>query len=232
MQKRCAPAASAAARVLEDLLGLHHRVHRRLGLGEARLRAEAAVLGAAAGLGVDQRAHVGAVAEALLRAPARRARPAPRSRRGPRARRAARASSRVMSGGMARKRRPRAGRRRYAPTPVAADPGTGVRRLRGLQGACLRYTLQEDPGIEVVGEAADGMAAIQAAERLQPDVVLLRPHDADRSTAWTPSRPCSSAAARRAVVALSGLGRRAHGAGRARSGRARLRGEEPTTSRP
>jgi DNA-binding NarL/FixJ family response regulator len=39
--------------------------------------------------------------------------------------------------------------------------------------ALLRYTLQEDPGIEVVGEAADGMAAIEAAERLQPDVVLL-----------------------------------------------------------
>ena len=39
--------------------------------------------------------------------------------------------------------------------------------------ALLRYTLGEDPGIEVVGEAADGMAAIQAAERLQPDVVLL-----------------------------------------------------------
>jgi DNA-binding NarL/FixJ family response regulator len=37
----------------------------------------------------------------------------------------------------------------------------------------MRYTLQEDPGIEVVGEAADGMAAIAAAERLQPDVVLL-----------------------------------------------------------
>ena len=53
------------ARVLEDLLGLHHRVHRRLGVGEARLRAEAAVLGAAAGLGVDQRAHVGRVGEAL-----------------------------------------------------------------------------------------------------------------------------------------------------------------------
>ena len=48
------------ARVLEDLLGLHHRVHRRLGLGEARLRAEAAVLGAAARLRVDERAHVGA----------------------------------------------------------------------------------------------------------------------------------------------------------------------------
>jgi DNA-binding NarL/FixJ family response regulator len=39
--------------------------------------------------------------------------------------------------------------------------------------ALMRYTLQEDPGIEVVGEAADGMAAIGAAERLQPDVVLL-----------------------------------------------------------
>ena len=34
--------------VLEDLLGLHHRVHRGLGLGEARLGAEAAVLGAPA----------------------------------------------------------------------------------------------------------------------------------------------------------------------------------------
>jgi DNA-binding NarL/FixJ family response regulator len=39
--------------------------------------------------------------------------------------------------------------------------------------ALLRYTLQEDPGIEVVGEAGDGMSAIGAAERLQPDVVLL-----------------------------------------------------------
>jgi DNA-binding NarL/FixJ family response regulator len=39
--------------------------------------------------------------------------------------------------------------------------------------ALMRYTLQEDPGIEVVGEAADGVAAIGAAERLQPDVVLL-----------------------------------------------------------
>src|SRR5689334_19697360 len=29
------------ARVLEDLVGLHHGVQRRLGLGEARLRAEA-----------------------------------------------------------------------------------------------------------------------------------------------------------------------------------------------
>jgi DNA-binding NarL/FixJ family response regulator len=39
--------------------------------------------------------------------------------------------------------------------------------------ALMRYTLEEDPGIEVVGEAADGIAAIDAAERLQPDVILL-----------------------------------------------------------
>ena len=52
-------------RVLEDLLGVHHRVHRRVGLGVARLGAEATVLGAAARLGVDQRAHVGRVVEAL-----------------------------------------------------------------------------------------------------------------------------------------------------------------------
>ena len=52
--------------VLEDLLGLEHRVHRRLRLGVARLGAEAAVLGAPTRLGVDQRAHVGRVAEVLL----------------------------------------------------------------------------------------------------------------------------------------------------------------------
>jgi hypothetical protein len=51
--------------VLEDLLGRHHRVHRRVGLGEARLGAEAAVLRAAARLGVHEGAHVGGVAEAL-----------------------------------------------------------------------------------------------------------------------------------------------------------------------
>ena len=90
------------ARVLEHLLGLHHRVHRRVRVGVARLRAEAAVLGAAARLGVHQRAHVGRVAEALdARVPAalderldlgraRSARPA-RS-----------ASSRVISGAMRR----------------------------------------------------------------------------------------------------------------------------------
>src|SRR6185503_12895825 len=60
------PRRLGRARVLEDLLGLHHRVHRRLRVGEARLRAEAAVLRAAARLRVDERAQVRRVAEALL----------------------------------------------------------------------------------------------------------------------------------------------------------------------
>ena len=65
MQKRCAPAASAARACSRICSGLHHRVHRRLRLGEARLRAEAAVLGAPPRLGVDQRAEVRRVTEAL-----------------------------------------------------------------------------------------------------------------------------------------------------------------------
>ena len=39
--------------------------------------------------------------------------------------------------------------------------------------ALMRYTLPEDPGIEVVGEAANGEAAIERAGELQPDVVLI-----------------------------------------------------------
>ena len=51
--------------MFEDLLGLEHRVHRCVGFCVARLRAKAAVLRAAAGFRVHERAHVGAVTEAL-----------------------------------------------------------------------------------------------------------------------------------------------------------------------
>ncbi len=37
----------------------------------------------------------------------------------------------------------------------------------------LRALLQEDPDLEVVGEASDGTVALQLVETLQPDVVLL-----------------------------------------------------------
>ena len=37
----------------------------------------------------------------------------------------------------------------------------------------LRMALDPAPGIEVVGEAADGAAGVAAAERLRPDVVLM-----------------------------------------------------------
>jgi DNA-binding NarL/FixJ family response regulator len=37
----------------------------------------------------------------------------------------------------------------------------------------FRMILQDEPGIEVVGEAADGRAAIEAAASLRPDVVVM-----------------------------------------------------------
>jgi NarL family two-component system response regulator LiaR len=37
----------------------------------------------------------------------------------------------------------------------------------------LRTLLAEEPGLEIVGEAADGQAALLQAERLKPDVILL-----------------------------------------------------------
>lgn len=37
----------------------------------------------------------------------------------------------------------------------------------------LRYMLQSQPGLEVVGEAANGREAVKMAEKVQPDVVLM-----------------------------------------------------------
>jgi DNA-binding NarL/FixJ family response regulator len=37
----------------------------------------------------------------------------------------------------------------------------------------LRYMLEAQPGLEVVGEASNGREAVDMAERLQPDVVLM-----------------------------------------------------------
>ena len=39
--------------------------------------------------------------------------------------------------------------------------------------ALMRFALEEDEGITVVGEAADGRAGIEGVAALQPDVVLL-----------------------------------------------------------
>lgn len=39
--------------------------------------------------------------------------------------------------------------------------------------ALLRLVLEDDPGIEVVGEAGDGLTGVEEIARLQPDVALL-----------------------------------------------------------
>jgi DNA-binding NarL/FixJ family response regulator len=39
--------------------------------------------------------------------------------------------------------------------------------------ALMRSSLADDPTIEIVGEAADGLAGVEATAELQPDVVLL-----------------------------------------------------------
>jgi DNA-binding NarL/FixJ family response regulator len=44
---------------------------------------------------------------------------------------------------------------------------------QGIVRSGLRLILESEPDIEVVGEAADGMQAVEAARRLRPDLVLM-----------------------------------------------------------
>ncbi len=62
----------------------------------------------------------------------------------------------------------------------SSDEGAGQRAVRvflvddvGAFRALMRFTLEEDPRIQVVGEAADGHEGVCGVARLKPDVVLL-----------------------------------------------------------
>ena len=66
---------------------------------------------------------------------------------------------------------------RIAPAAHPAEPRTHLRVLladdRSRTRRALGALLSTYPGLEVVGEAKDGEAALAATERWQPDVVLL-----------------------------------------------------------
>jgi DNA-binding NarL/FixJ family response regulator len=70
--------------------------------------------------------------------------------------------------------------------------------------ALVRYTLDEDPAVVVVGEAGDGEAGLEAVGTLRPDVVLLdismpRLQGLDAIGAMLERSPASR------IVALSGF---------------------------
>jgi DNA-binding NarL/FixJ family response regulator len=74
----------------------------------------------------------------------------------------------------------RSGRRAFRLDDVAALDTTHacVKRLliaddRARTRRALRAVLGMQPGLELVGEAADGEEAVAAVERLQPDVIIL-----------------------------------------------------------
>ena len=53
-----------------------------------------------------------------------------------------------------------------------------------LVRSALRLILEGDPGVVILGEAADGQGAVDAARRLWPDVVLLDLHMPGRDGVW------------------------------------------------
>jgi DNA-binding NarL/FixJ family response regulator len=59
--------------------------------------------------------------------------------------------------------------------PVQEDGRIRVLLCDDVEGfrALMRSSLADDPAIEIVGEAADGVEGVEAAAALQPDVVLL-----------------------------------------------------------
>src|SRR5262245_28995835 len=70
--------------------------------------------------------------------------------------------------------------RRARVPPGPPDMAGSATRLRAvivddeaLARAALRKELQADPAIEVVGDCADGFAAVRAASELKPDLMLL-----------------------------------------------------------
>jgi DNA-binding NarL/FixJ family response regulator len=65
----------------------------------------------------------------------------------------------------------RTGRRGYAGLvdPITVFLCDDVAAFRAL----MRFTLEEDGDIRVVGEAADGNAGVEGVAALQPDVILL-----------------------------------------------------------
>ncbi|HMC80725.1 MAG TPA: response regulator, partial [Acidimicrobiia bacterium] len=49
---------------------------------------------------------------------------------------------------------------------LVADDSAAARVL-------IRGILEADPGLEVVGQATDGLQAVELAERLEPDVITM-----------------------------------------------------------